>query len=776
MKLSVSKRNQQIKKIDLGLDVIASDYSDTTFLAGRSKDCNIHLDDKQLSREHLRIIHNGGKWFVEKIDPEYVGLLNGDDFRKVEISVGDSLEIGPFNINIESSDSNINDEVEAPRATDTVKEIQADSIRNTPAQKSEVTQPEPVTEVPQELTKEFDYQPTTQSEPDKTERVSDATTEVDLGVGLRESKEFEEVQARDDFTFSDDAESESLLASSEQEEESSTEEDGDNAYSLENIDSGLDEEGTRILQSFAKVQLELFGETAPYDKYLVEKELTYIGRDSAKCQIVLNDTEVSSVHAVIRKNNIMITLEDLGSSNGTILNGDRINKATLNHGDEFVVGGVTFTIKFKSEFLNEESSNLMPVDEHQTVEVEEIVEIQEDEDEEFESEELSGDALDGQLGGFTKPQAGEKSLIKGIWKDDEKRKKAIYVVVGLVVAWVFFSDDEPTTKAPTPNTSKSNPKTPAFKLPSLNKFTGKKLSEEERRSLSARYEIGKNHYQNGRYREALEEFQKIAAIDPNFNASLQSLIALSKEGLSKLEEQERKRIAEQQAAEKKIKIKELLQKATEYTKDRRIELAQEVFNEISKIDPENIEISKMKMELDDWQKEKARKELEEVTKKKAREEKVEKLKPGKSLYLQKEWFKSIAKFEDFLKTKDMDEDLTQEATTMLKTAREEVGFAVAPLSGKAKSLLEGQDLKGAYEVYQQILKIEPSNLEALNQVGDIKETLNNKARKIYREAIISESLSLFQDAKEKFQEVQQISPVDSDYYKKATDKLRDYLD
>ncbi|MBY0414904.1 MAG: hypothetical protein K2Q18_12105, partial [Bdellovibrionales bacterium] len=194
------------------------------------------------------------------------------------------------------------------------------------------------------------------------------------------------------------------------------------------------------------------------------------------------------------------------------------------------------------------------------------------------------------------------------------------------------------------------------------------------------------------------------------------------------------------------------------------------------LEPENLEVARMKMELDDWQKEKQRKELEEAQKKKEREDKVDKLKPSRTLYLQKEWFKVIGKLEEFLRIKDMDEDLTVEATDMLKVAREELNSAVAPLVGKAKSLLEGQDLKGAYEVYQQILRIEPSNTEALNQVGDIKDQLNTRARRIYREAIIAESLSLFSDAKEKFQEVQQMSPVDSAYYKKATDKLRDYLE
>jgi tetratricopeptide (TPR) repeat protein len=180
--------------------------------------------------------------------------------------------------------------------------------------------------------------------------------------------------------------------------------------------------------------------------------------------------------------------------------------------------------------------------------------------------------------------------------------------------------------------------------------------------------------------------------------------------------------------------------------------------------------------MDDWTKEKQKKELEIATKKKDREEKVEKLKPGKTLFLQKEWFKASAKLDEFLRVKDMDEDLTKEASEMLKSSREEISSSVLPLQGKAKSLMEGQDLKGAYEIYQQILKIEPSNAEALNAIGEIREQLNTKARKIYREAIIAESLSLFQEAKDKFQEVQQVSPVDSDYYKKASDKLKDYLD
>lgn len=772
MQLSVLKRNQLIQKIDLGKDVLAFDYSETVFLIGRSKDCHIVLDDKKVSREHVRIIHKNSKWFAEKTDENNACLYNGEDFNRTELEDGDSLAIGPFTINIENSSeetveySAANPAME-PAATTPAPVPQIVSVVTVPAV-NKVT-PSAHEQIAGEDTDSFELPKEIQNEsPSNVPSVSEVTTEIERPSGFDNYDQHLKAES-DDSSYEEDTESEAentlgLNSDAPVEANNSMMESDENlSYSLENIDAGGDDdERTKVMQSFARVQLELFGETAPYDKYIIESEKTYIGRDGSKCQIVLNDTEVSSVHAVITKNNTMLTLEDLNSSNGTILNGDRINKATLNHNDEFVIGGVTFTVKVRSDFLKEENSTLMAVDENQTVEVEEVVEVQAEE----------GENVDA-LGQMITETPQEKSIIKRIWKDEEKRKKAIYLAVVLVGAWVMFSDDS-STKAPT--APKKPKKTTAKTETIINKATGKKLSEDERRALSARYEIGKNHYFNGRYREALDEFQKISAIDPNFNSSLQSLMALSKEGLSKLEEQERKRMAEQAAAEKKIKIKELITKAAVFVKDRRVELAHDLFNEIAKIDPENIDVTKMKLELDDWQKEKARKEVEEASRKKAREDKVEKLKPGKALFIQKEWFKAIGKLYDFLKIKDMDEDLTKEASEMLKTSRDEISTAVAPLLGKAKSLMEGQDLKGAYEVFQQILKIEPSNAEALNATGDIKEQLSTKARKIYREAIISESLSLFQDAKEKFQEVQQISPVDSDYYKKATDKLRDYLE
>lgn len=761
------KRNQPIQEIDLGRDVLAHDYSETIFLIGRSKDCHIVLDDKKISREHARVIHKNGKWFIEKTNPDNACMINGESFERHEIESGDVFTAESFSVTFQEDASKERSsaeeiptqvpeivkakEIPAPAKMEVQKEVRSSKSNATATDIniSNINLDELSSKVDENSTGEMNLEEMGYAEEknDDSEFPEEPTDDLDLNSEDNPSTLVNQVTDAD-----------IVIAENVQEEPV----DENMSYSLENIDSGGDDESTKVIQSFASIYLELFGETAPYDRYIVEKEKTFIGRDPSKCQIVLNDSEVSTVHAVITKNNIMLTLEDLNSSNGTIYKGDRINKVTLSHNDEFVIGGVTFTVKIRSEFLKDESATLMAVDENQTVEVEEVVEVQAEE----------GEQLDA-LGEMVTEAPQEKSLIKRIWKDEKQRKKLLIGLVVLVGLWLML-EEEPAP-APKKVTPKATSKVKDIKGP-ITKISQVKLTEDQMREFSAIYEIGKAHFNEGRYREALSELQKIAIKDPNFNSNLQSMIQMSKEGLAKIEEKEKERVAKLLAAERKAKVAALLEKAREYTKDRRIELANTTFNEITQLDPENHEVSKMKFELEDWQKEKQRKELEEVQKKKDREDKVEKLKPARTLYLQKEWFKAINKLEEFLRIKDMDDDLTTDATKMLTESREELSSAVSPLLGKAKSLLEGQDLKGAYEVYQQILRVEPSNSEALNQIGDIREQLANRARKIYREAIIAESLSLFPDAKEKFQEVQQISPVDSDYYKKASEKLKDYLE
>lgn len=65
-----------------------------------------------------------------------------------------------------------------------------------------------------------------------------------------------------------------------------------------------------------------------------------IGRDAGN-QIVLNDTLVSRNHAQLTiLDNGQVMIKDLGSSNGTFVNGNRITESYLNHGDIVKCGPV----------------------------------------------------------------------------------------------------------------------------------------------------------------------------------------------------------------------------------------------------------------------------------------------------------------------------------------------------------------------------------------------------------------------------------------------------
>jgi predicted Zn finger-like uncharacterized protein len=74
--------------------------------------------------------------------------------------------------------------------------------------------------------------------------------------------------------------------------------------------------------------------------YRIEKPRITIGR--ANADLTLNDTEASRQHAALEIRDTIYLLEDLGSTNGTLLDGRRITEPTeLMDKAEFVVGGST---------------------------------------------------------------------------------------------------------------------------------------------------------------------------------------------------------------------------------------------------------------------------------------------------------------------------------------------------------------------------------------------------------------------------------------------------
>src|SRR3954466_3438461 len=82
------------------------------------------------------------------------------------------------------------------------------------------------------------------------------------------------------------------------------------------------------------------------ETFHLDREQTTIGR-SPDCDIFLDDVTVSGKHAVVKQGPGRLTIEDLGSLNGTFLNRRRIESGDrdLADGDELQIG------KYKLTFL-----------------------------------------------------------------------------------------------------------------------------------------------------------------------------------------------------------------------------------------------------------------------------------------------------------------------------------------------------------------------------------------------------------------------------------------
>jgi adenylate cyclase len=83
------------------------------------------------------------------------------------------------------------------------------------------------------------------------------------------------------------------------------------------------------------------------DKLIARRDGLLIGRDFERCDIVLSDSTVSRRHARLVFANGVLQIEDLGSKNGTAVNGEMANPGQLQRlqsGARLKIGEIDFTV------------------------------------------------------------------------------------------------------------------------------------------------------------------------------------------------------------------------------------------------------------------------------------------------------------------------------------------------------------------------------------------------------------------------------------------------
>lgn len=789
MKVVVTRESKKIQEFDFPFSNEKSISHELNYFVGRSSECHIVIQDHKISRNHAHLFFKDQIWHIKSNSDKSPLFVNGTPISEVPITDEDVVRIGDYNLQFDFSDTgtaytksrfqeiltggtSAMTEVISPQSDQTISSDETNFMS-----KTEVLSGQQKDEELQQSTENNEEPETDNVEEEDLDNNSFEAPDGEEGVEVEEfeneANEFSEESEAD--SFGDDFSNDFQDGDGEFNEDMETSDDEGFGGELDTADK------TAFIKSFIEFELEISGPYSNFDKFYLNKDEVFIGRDPSQCQIVLEDPECSQVHAVLRKRGMNYMVEDLKSSNGTMLNGKRILNSPIKDKDEFLIGTTSFKVIVKSDLLSSQKEVLMPVDSTQEIEIEEIIEEEVDilDDDDLLDDEL---ALEG---GQAVASSGNASLFsKETWSDPEKRKKPLFIIVGLLLLWVLLDDGGSKKKAP----KKQDPKQANRSLfPDENTEGGNsvagsaqqrtidQLDDETKKFVIQNYELAKTEIISGNFGEGLRFLDRVYQHVDLYKES-RDLEQFAKDELAKIEKLEKERKAEEERRAREIKIKEYLVNAQKAFDEEKIELTKSLMNKILELDPENLEVSQLKLQLDAYIKDKERKALEEAVAKARRDRLINELKPGKTLYLKEKWYQAIIELEEFLNIKDNDEDLITEATNMLKGSQKNLSGLIDPLLGKARSLKEGQDFKGAYETYQEILDISPTNEEALDQIVRIKQTLDFQAKRVYREALIDESLSLLKKAKEKFQEVQQISPRDSEYYKKASAKLKNYLD
>jgi len=111
---------------------------------------------------------------------------------------------------------------------------------------------------------------------------------------------------------------------------------------LEIVPSGEDDLFAEYARNW-KISVVILKGPAAGSEYLLEERQVGVGR-GAENAIAIDDQAMSKAHAVFEFSDSGYRIRDLGSMNGTLLNGSEIRVAELKHGDRVQMGEHTFQL------------------------------------------------------------------------------------------------------------------------------------------------------------------------------------------------------------------------------------------------------------------------------------------------------------------------------------------------------------------------------------------------------------------------------------------------
>ncbi|MEO5969475.1 MAG: FHA domain-containing protein [Bdellovibrionia bacterium] len=750
---------------------------------GRSKDSEIRLDDQGISRHHAVFKWVGGNLQVEKKSEFGTLIVNGADCVSARLNHSDVISIGPYLIKVS---------MEAGKSISTAPTQTLGGTEDLSIKTLDLTPPEALSLDNPETSSPESLAPLIDNAPDPLESsVTDSSSENSPSEEI--SPDGNALEFASEGNLELDAPDSSQDFSPEPEPSELIADDGKTKFTP---------------ASTLNVRLIFEPGTANVTDYSITKDETSIGRGK-DCDIVLNDKKSSRKNSVIRKAGLNFLIKDLNSSNGTYVNGAKIQDHELSGDDYIKIGEVRFQFKAESAEYAKNQNNFMEVDNAPAVEGFEMSVPEPGMDaesglipEEFQQQEMpiaqsfasSQPSLGNQNGGIPGVQgmsggsgtmgitglaggSSQKRTLLERFKELPKRTQII-TAIAAILFFMFLTDEDATgikkKKGAGKKTAVVKKNSDGSKIATA-PISFDSLSAEQKGFVEAQHALAFDYYKNKEYDKSIFEITKIFALIPDYKDA-REIERYAKEGKRKLEALEEERKKKEDEAQLKDKINHLVEDTKVRMGKKDYENVNELFTQILSLDPDNTAVAGWRKEIEAY-----KEQLKLVEQQKEVVAALNKnawviYKEGLSFKKSGKYHTAINSFQRALELGATQKKIGILAKGEIRRCQALIKASREPVLAEAKVKEDAGEYFTAFKLYKKATQIDPPHPGGYAGMNRVKGILHDRAKVIYTEAIIAESYSDFENAKKMFKQCLDSSPVDDIYHERAARKLAHYFE
>lgn len=510
------------------------------------------------------------------------------------------------------------------------------------------------------------------------------------------------------------------------------------------------------------------------------------GRDLS-CHIQIRDQRVSRRQFEIRKVNSQFMITDLGSVNGTLLNGNPISASEptpIKSGDAIsVLSNYLYfelhdgAFQSKLDVVKANPPAILAPLEQQESHLPAAVANPHHLMPYSHQPGMSPVPYQPQSYPLTNgqpptPMSPGPLVANGKFDFEKHRPKLIVgAVLLLLVVYLFADTDSKPAASPTGSLVAAGSPQDIFN----------KLNAEQQALVKQRYKDAKNLYMQGKYQLAQDEIVKIYDLVPDFE-DIKEIERLSKEAIFIQEQQRRQEqleIARQETEEKIQKQTVICQKKI----SPKITMADldECLSSILEFNPEHPRIMELRAQVESIEVQRDAK----AAQKQAHAELVSQLaslyKKAESVHKNGKPLDAIAAYQKVLASKLPDPNgFKKKSQRSIASIKKEMNAKTSSYQAEAEKYYQASNIKDAIMALRKAKVVDPGNPDIPEKIAKWTLELKKQMMALYQEGILEESFGNVEGgesksgAKDRWRKIMELDIPDGEYYKKAVIKLKKY--